>query len=213
MSNGWLSLSRRSFLLSTDGLSIAKLRLSSVMWCSPKPRPRSACSGKAASWCAGPLASEFRCSIWLPVLFFYDHLIIFHSMAGPRQEDGWIACTVLPQLISMPPSPSPSDFSARAHARYSEHLNPASWLLFSIFISSKLVAAKPSGRLFWYACSNLTCIFTSLNIKFSYLSTTIYEKEKFQWYISNFLKLSRISWCCRTCEFCKVKSFAHMWSM
>ena len=107
-------------------------------------------------------------------------------MAGPRQEDGWIACTVLPQLISMPPSPSPSDFSARAHARYSEHLNPASWLLFSIFISSKLVAAKPSGCLFWYACSNLTCIFTSLNIKFSYLSTTIYEKEKFQ--------LNQISW-------------------
>ena len=93
------------FYCQLTGLSIAKLRLSSVMWCSPKPRPRSACSGKAASWCAGPLASEFRCSIWLPVLFFYDHLIIFHSMAGPRQEDGWIACTVLPQLISTPPSP------------------------------------------------------------------------------------------------------------
>ena len=148
MSNVPLSLSRRVFLLSIDGTSIAKQRSSSATWCSLKPRPQSACSGKAASWCAGPLASEFRCSIWLPVLFFYDHLIIFHSMAGPRQEDGWIACTVLPQLISMPPSPSPSDFSARAHARYSEHLNPASWLLFSIFISSKLVAAKPSGRLF-----------------------------------------------------------------
>ena len=48
---------------------------------------------------------------------FYDYLTILYSMAGPRQEDGWIACTVLPQLISMPPSPSPSDFYARAHAR------------------------------------------------------------------------------------------------
>ena len=101
------SLSRRSFLLCTDSLSIAKLRSSSATWCSPKPRLQSACSGKAASWCAGPLASVFRCSIWLPVLFFYDHLIIVHSMAGPRQEDGWIACTVLPQLISKPPSPAP----------------------------------------------------------------------------------------------------------
>ena len=36
---------------------------------------------------------------------FYDYLTILYSMAGPRQEDGWIACTVLPQLISTPPSP------------------------------------------------------------------------------------------------------------
>ena len=65
------SLSRRSFLLCTDSLSIAKLRSSSATWCSPKPRLQSACSGKAASWCAGPLASVFRCSIWLPVSFFF----------------------------------------------------------------------------------------------------------------------------------------------
>merc|ERR1719268_515712 len=35
-------------------------KLSSATWCSPKPRPQSACSGKGASWCAGPLAKVFR---------------------------------------------------------------------------------------------------------------------------------------------------------
>ena len=99
---------------------------------------------------------------------------------------GWTDCLHSSIAVSFYASISRSDFGARAHAGFTEHLNPASRLLFSIFISSKLVAAKPSGRLSWYACSNLTCILTCLSVKFSYLSTTIYEKEKFQ--------LNQISW-------------------
>ena len=99
---------------------------------------------------------------------------------------GWTDCLHSSTAVNFYASISRSDFCARAHAGFSEYLNSASWLLFSIFISSKLVAAKPSGRLSWYACSNLTCILTCLSVKFSYLSTTIYEKEKFQ--------LNQISW-------------------
>ena len=128
-------------------LSVA-IRSSSATWCSPKPRLQSACSGKAASWCAGPLASVFRCSIWLPVsLFFFsdDCLIIFHGRSVSR---GWTDYLHSSTAVNFKASISSSDFCARAHAGSTEYLNPASQLLFSIFISFKLVAAKPLGRLF-----------------------------------------------------------------
>merc|ERR1719268_52409 len=98
---------------------------SSATWCSPKPRPQSACSGKAALWCAEPLASVFR-----------------------SVSRGWTDCLHSSTAVNFKAPISRSHFCARAHAGFSEYLNPASRLSFSIFISSKLVAAKPSGRLF-----------------------------------------------------------------
>merc|ERR1712013_473445 len=60
---------------------------SSATWCSPKPRLQGACSGKAVSWCAGPLASVLR----------------FVSR-------GWMGCLHSSTAVNFYDSISPSDF-------------------------------------------------------------------------------------------------------
>merc|ERR1711973_1052613 len=78
---------------------------SSGTWCSPKPRLQSACSGKAASWCAGPLASVFR-----------------------SVSRGWTDYPHSSTAVNFKASITQSDFCARAHAGSTEYLNPASRL-------------------------------------------------------------------------------------
>ena len=185
MSNGWLSLSRRSFLLSTDGFinCQTKVKFGYVVFTEAETAERLFRQGGVVVRRASGERIQVQHLATGSVFLWSFNNIPFYGRSASR---GWMDCLHSSTAVNFYASISWSDFCVRAHAGSIEYLNPASWLSFSIFISSKLVAAKPSGRLFWYARSNLTCIFTSLSIKFSYLSTTIYEKDKFP--------LNQISW-------------------
>ena len=132
-------------------------------------------------------ASGERIQVQYLAIGFVFSTIILITIHGRYVLRGWTDCQHSFTAVNFYASISRSDFCAWAHPGSTEYLTPASRHLASLF-HPNWSRLSLQGVYFdmHVANSHLTCIFTSLSIKFSYLSTTIYEKEKFQ--------LNQISW-------------------
>ena len=100
---------KTSILLSTDFISCHKVKFGYVVFTEAETAERLFRQGGVVVRRASGERIQVQHLATGFVFFspFFLTIVKQYSMAGPCQEDGRITCTVLPQLISKPPSPAP----------------------------------------------------------------------------------------------------------